>query len=169
MVTHVKDVVFPCPTAARPSGVKPAPQDDGPAVLLVEHRDEVYARLAADFAETGLTVVRATTAFQAIGLFARHNYDLVVANLDLLDQSGWLLAGKLHFIQESVCIWLYKPQKTPTDVSMAKFLRVDELLEYGGDLLCLSDAILDCLAGKPVCQRRPLSGHKPRSKALAAA
>ena len=102
--------------------------NDAPAVLLVEHRDEVYARLAADLADADLEVTRATTAFQALAVYARRPYDLVVANLDLPDQSGWLLAAKLHFIHASVNIWLYEPRKTPCHVSMAKFLRVDAIL-----------------------------------------
>jgi ActR/RegA family two-component response regulator len=130
-------------------------------VLLVEHRDEVFARLAADLSESGFAVVRATTASEALRLYARAKHMLVVANLSLPDQSGWLLAGKLHFISGDVRIWLYESEKTATDVAMAKFLRVDELLEYGGDLLGLSDAILDLLAGRQTAKsRRYLMGTK---------
>jgi hypothetical protein len=133
---------------------------------LIEFRDEVYARLAADFELSGFVVTRATTASEAIGLYAQTRHSLVVANLDLPDQSGWLLVGKLHFIEAGVLIWLYKPHKTASDISMAKNLHLDELLDYGGDLLDLSDAILDLLAGRPLhapCPNlfaaRPGKGH----------
>ena len=140
-----------------------------PTVLLVEHRDEVFARVAADLGESGYTVVRATTASEALGLYARTKHTFVLANLSLPDQSGWLLAGKLHFISGDVRIWLYESEKTATDVAMAKFLRVDELLEYGGDLLGLSDAILDLLAGRQKARsRRYLTGAKPATARAAA-
>jgi hypothetical protein len=144
-----------CRLSSQPATGCPA---TSPSVLLVEHRDEVYARLAADLAEAGFKVGRARTAREAMQFYARSKHALVVANLDLPDQSGWLLAGKLHFIQEGVRMWLYEPRKTATDVSMAKFLRVDELLEYGGNLIGLSDAILDCVAGTP---RRTPSPQRP--------
>jgi hypothetical protein len=106
-------------------------------------------------------VVRAITASEALSLCASTHYTLIIANVSLPDQSGWLLVGKLHFVRGTLRIWLYESEKTASDVSMAKFLCVEELLEYGGDLLGLSDAILDLLAGRQAAKpRRYLMGAK---------
>ncbi len=114
--------------------------------LLVEHRDEVYARLAADMAATGMRVVRATTAVEALKSFGRCEPDQVVANLDLPDQSGWLLACKLRFCQPDIHVWLYQSDASDYDGGMAKYLQVNEVLNYGGDLLGLSETIVEMIA-----------------------
>lgn len=121
-------------------------EPDRVRILLVEQRDEVFARLAADAAEEGFRVVRATTAHEAVEHYAQHPFTLVVANLDLPDQSGWLLAAKLHFVDLTAAVWLYEPALSDMHVAMAKFLRVDELFAYGGDLFSLVDAITARLA-----------------------
>ncbi len=120
---------------------------DRARILLVEHRDEVFARLAADLAGEGFRVIRATTAHEAVKHYAKHPFTLVVANLDLPDQSGWLLAAKLHFVDSGAAIWLYEPVRSNMHAAMAKFLRVDELFAYGGDLLGLADAVAARLRG----------------------
>lgn len=74
---------------------------------------------------------------------------LVVASLDHPDQSGWSLAGKLCFIDPDIRVWLYQACTERADGNMARLFRVDELLEYGGDLLGLSDAIIDLLTDQP--------------------
>lgn len=119
-------------------------------LLLVEPRDEVFARLAADLAEAGLRVVRAESAAGAIERLAIDAPCIVVVSRDAGEQSGWLVAAKLRLSQPAARIWVYLARKTAVEVSMARFLRVEELVAYHGDLFRLSDAILDCLAGCPV-------------------
>jgi len=123
-----------------------------PTVLLVEHRDEVFARLAADLALAGVRVVRAECALEAVWQYCTLRPKLVVANVDLPCQSGWLLAAKLGLAEPRAHTWLYKPWKNAADLAMAKFVRAEELLQYRGNLYTLSDAVLDCL---PVVPRLP--------------
>lgn len=135
-------------------------------ILLVEHRDEVFARLAADMAEGGFRVIRATTAHEAVEHYLRHYvkhlFTLVVANVDLPDQSAWLLAAKLHLVDPTAVIWLYEPARSNIHAAMARFLRVDELFAYAGDLLGLADAVAGRLAersdGQAAWYRRPAKG-----------
>ena len=122
----------------------PGPQP--PTVLLVEHRDEVFARIATDLAACGTRVIRAASAADALKLCGRYEPTWVIANVDLPDQSGWLLAGKLRFVDRRLRIWLYQPRSTSYDQGVAHYLRVDELLDYGGDLLGLSDTLIECMA-----------------------
>lgn len=119
-----------------------------PTALLVEHRDEVFARVATDMAEFGMRVIRANSAVEALKLFGTYEPAMVVANIDLPDQNGWTLAGKIRFIDADVRIWVYQPQSDPEDEGMAKWLEVDEMLDYGGDLLGLSEAIVDLMANR---------------------
>ncbi len=124
-----------------------------PTAVVAEPRDEVFARLATDMAEAGMRVVRAKTASEAIRHCASYQPTLIVANLDLPDQSGWLLAGKLRFVDPDVRVWLYQPQTTSYQKGMAKFLKVEELLDYGGDLLGLSETVIRLMAD----ERKPTS------------
>jgi len=116
-----------------------------PTAVLVEHRDEVFARIATDMAEFGLRVVRAKSAREAMLFCGTHEPVLVVANVDLPDHSGWLLAGKLRFIDRHNRIWLYQTQSSNYDLGMVNFLNVDQLLDYEGDLLGLSETIVDLM------------------------
>lgn len=117
-----------------------------PTALLVEHRDEVFARIATDIAQCGMRVIRATSAIEALKLFGTCQPTMVVANVDLPDQNGWMLAGKVRFIDSDVRIWVYQPASEPGDDGMAQWLEVDELLDYGGDLLGLSETIVQLMA-----------------------
>lgn len=117
-----------------------------PTVLLVEHRDKVYARLATDMSETGMHVVRAKTAVEALKLFGRCVPRYVVANLDLPDQSGWLLACKLRFCKPDIHVWLYQADSSSYDAAMTRYLQINEVLNYGGNLLGLSESIVELIA-----------------------
>jgi hypothetical protein len=79
-----------------------------------------------------LGIPRATTAHEVVRHYAEHPFTLVVANLDLPDQSGWLLAAKLNFVDPTAAIWLYEPVRSNMHAAMAKFLRVDELFSIRG-------------------------------------
>ncbi len=116
-----------------------------PLVLVVEHRDEVFARIATDVAQSGYYVLRAETAGEAMRLSGKFRPTLVIANSDLSDQSGWLMTAKLRFIDPEARIWLYLSETTPDDEGMARFLQLDELLAYGGNLLKLSEMVVDLL------------------------
>ncbi len=111
-------------------------------VLLVEHRDEVFARLAWDLADAGLQVRRVTCAAEASRECARFKPDVLAANVDLPDGSGWLLTAKLRLMSATPPIWLYVPWPSPDDAAMAKFVGADDLIVYCGDLFRLSDEIV---------------------------
>lgn len=118
-----------------------------PTALCVEHRDEVFARVATDMAKFGVRVVRAKSASEALALCGKYDPVLVIANVDLPDHSGWLLACKLRFIDSNTPIWLYQTRSSHYDHGMVKFLKVDELLDHDGDLLGLSDTIIELMSG----------------------
>lgn len=130
-----------------------------PNVVLVEGGDEEFARLATDFSTGGMNVLRARTASEALCLCGACLPGLVVANLALQDQSGWLLAAKLRFVDPNVPIWLYQPHSSRRDQSMAKMLQVEELLDYRGDLGSLSNMIIQLLQNRDPESGAETDGH----------
>ena len=141
-----------------------APKKKRPIAVVAEPRDEVFARLAADLAESGMQVVRAQTASEALRHYARCEPALMVANVDLPDQSAWLLAGKLRFVDPNVRIWIYQSQSSPYERGMASFLKIDELLTYGGDLLGLAETLVQLVEDQD-----RVANSIPNSEVLAAA
>lgn len=119
-----------------------------PTAILVEYRDEVFARIAADMTHLGMRVVRANSATEALKLCGAYRPSLVVANVDLPDQNGWLLAGKLQFVDQQIRIWLYQSNATSHAEGMGDIVRVHQLIDYDGDLLGLSDTIIRLLASR---------------------
>jgi len=122
------------------------PASKRPAVLIVEYRDEVYARLAADLAMAGLRVTRAVDAATAATRMTP-GLEIVIINADLPDQKGWVVAASARSMSPMPRIWLYKAWNSPIDVAHAHRVRSEELLEYRGELHVLSDAVLGCHAG----------------------
>jgi len=132
--------------------------DDGfRTVLLVEHRDEVFARLAGDFAAMGIWVERACSVAEAFRHFACCSPDLMIANAHMPCEGGWLLVAKLRLIRPTARIWLYSPRpswSSEYDHGLARFLEIAELIHYRGDLFLLAEEIRSRLVGLPTDIRR---------------
>lgn len=118
-------------------------------VLLMEYRDDVFARLAADFATRGIQTIRAKNGAQAIQQYVRRLSDVLIVNADHPHESAWLLTAKLHLTHPTARIWAYKRRLSDRDTATAGFLGVDELIEHDSDLRCLATEILDRLIGLP--------------------
>jgi len=123
-------------------------QETQPTVLLVEHRDEIFARIATDLAEFGVRVIRAKTATGALKLVDRYKPVLLVGNVDLPGQSGWLMTAKLRLFDQRIRVWLYRQRASDYGQEIAKILNVHELLAHHGDLLGLSQTIVDRMANR---------------------
>lgn len=115
---------------------------DVQAVLLVESRDDVFDRLARDLAAARVQVVRARSSTEAIGRYLRNPECLLVVNADKPGGSAWLLAAKLHLTHPAARIWAYQHRPLSFDLLAAKFLDVEELIEYRGDLSRLTCQIM---------------------------
>ncbi|MGM0488529.1 MAG: response regulator [Planctomycetota bacterium] len=133
------------------------PQPEMPVVLIIEHRDAVYQRLAEDLYHAGFHVKRACYATEGIVQHFMFAPDLVVANVDLPDQSGWLLTAKLRITEPRPHVWLYKSRASGSDMAKARFLGAEELLTYNS-LQQLSDAVFASLSGD-TSSRRAVVGH----------
>ncbi|MBX9792217.1 MAG: hypothetical protein K2Y37_25115 [Pirellulales bacterium] len=116
-------------------------------MLIVESRDEVFGRLAADLALCGLAIERAETSREAYAQLASRDADLVLANREFsTDESGWLLVSKWALDNKHRRIWLYTAWPTAFDEHWRTFTKVERLLYYGGDVWLLSELILAQLA-----------------------
>ena len=111
-------------------------------ILIVEYRDEVFARLAADLMEVGLHVERAVCATDVLRECSNSHADLLVVNVDLPNNSGWLLTAKLRLVSPTPRIWLYAPWPSPYEKAMTKFVGADDLITYRGDIYQLSAEIV---------------------------
>ena len=125
-------------------------------VLLVESRDDVFNRLAAVFVTAGLRVARAKSSSEAIRRYVRNPACLLVVNADQPDQSAWLLAAKLRLTHPVACIWVYSRHPSTSDVEVANFLMIDELIDYKDDVSCLVDEVLHRLFDSTVHEAQPI-------------
>lgn len=112
-------------------------------ILLVEYRDEVFARLADDLTTMGMWVERACSTAEAFRWIVGRSPDLVIVNADMPNGGGWLLAAKLRLSRPTARIWLYapRPRSFEYDHALARFLGVAELIHYQGDLFLLAEEI----------------------------
>lgn len=127
-------VLSHCSEAAEPK----ADSDAAVPLLLIEHRDEVFARLVADLRNFGCAVERAATVDDAVRCCRRQKMALILCYRDLPDESGWLIASKLRFIDPLTKIWLYAASFAAFDQIGAQYSGVEDLVYYKGDLASLS-------------------------------
>lgn len=139
-------------------------------VLVVEHRDEVFARIQADLAAWGIRVERATGAEEARRHYCRRPTGLILVHADLPDETGWLFACKLRLGRPAARIWVYTPRRTTKELVLAEFIGVEETIAYGGDLLRLAAEIVDRLvtSSLPIPPPfAPAERKSPRASCLA--
>ena len=110
--------------------------------LLVDHRDEVSARLISELEKAGVSVRHALSAGDASRIFRVAQFDLVVANVHLPDESGWLMACKFRLAVPALRILLYKAWVSADDEDWKTFLGLHRLVYYRGDLHKLATAIV---------------------------
>lgn len=136
--------------------ILPLPPSRGPqrvpcrTVLVVEYRDEVFARLATDLTEAGLRVERAVDVTDAAQAYLRDPAELLAVNVDLPDETGWLVAAKLRLLSASPVIWLYASWPSSDAMAMAEYVGADRLIGYEADLGRLSAAILSQMSILPM-------------------
>jgi len=114
-------------------------------VLIAEHRDEVFARLAADLRKAGYTVFRASRADQVCHMYSYGQIELVLYNFQLPRENIW--SKKLRLFDAYARIWLYVPNRATVD--QADVSHLDWVIYYQGDLFHLADQIQQNLAELP--------------------
>lgn len=110
-------------------------------VLIAEHRDEVFARLAGDLRECGYTVFRASCVDDVCRMYTYGQIELVLFNYQLPCDDIWLRARRLRVFDAYARIWLYVPSKTMLEPRHSGLHCIERVVEYAGDLLQLADEI----------------------------
>ena len=116
-----------------------------PVVVLVEHRDDVFARLKHCFTTAGVCVTRAKSSAGAIERYVKESADLLVVNADQTEGTAWLLAAKLRLTHPAARIWVYIRRPSTFDLDAANLLAIEELIEYGGRVADLQAQVQDRL------------------------
>jgi hypothetical protein len=111
-------------------------------VLLAEHRDEVFARLAADLTELGHTVFRVTRSDELPQLYGYVAPQLVLCSHELSGGSGWIAATRLQMYHAAARVWLYTPWVSDFDPTWTNISCVESVIYYRGDLWRLADAVV---------------------------
>ncbi len=105
-----------------------------PVILVVESRDDVYARLQEMLAEEGVAVERARCAASVPSRINRLQPDLILIHAELPYESGWLIACKLTFSHPGQNVWLYGAQDTERIGLRQHVCGVGAYVAYGGVL-----------------------------------
>ena len=103
-------------------------------VLVVEFRDEVYASLQTLLHDAGISVSRADSSSIVAGLVSRLVPDLILINVEMPDESGWVISSKLRLQRQTQPVWLYLAQAPPFVSHWKKFSGAEEVIDYEGTL-----------------------------------
>lgn len=109
-------------------------------VLIAEHRDEVFARLAGDLRECGYTVFRASCVDEVCRMYTYGQIELVLFNYQLPCDDIWLRARRLRVFDAYARIWLYAPAQATLGDRHTELKQIERVVEYG-DLFLLADQI----------------------------
>lgn len=98
-------------------------------LLLVESDDATAGKLVKDLHNGHLRVIRTRTAALAYQAVMERAFDLVIAAVNLPDESGWLLTCKLLSDDPQKRIWLYGAELEPRHHQMADFIGAERLVD----------------------------------------
>jgi len=121
---------------------------NGSLILIVDVRDDFFAGLASVAASVGLRVQRATSAEQATQLLSEELLDLIIANCEQPDESGWLMASKWCLTRMPRRVWLYQAWPAAFDSHWIELTKVEQILYHEGDLLALAERVRSQLASE---------------------
>ncbi len=110
-------------------------------VLLVEHRDEIFARLRFDLSRMGIGVYRAAYPEDVYRVHSRIPIELTISNSGLPQASLWLTTAKLRIQDPSARVWTYMVNPRPHEREWARLVGIERVLTYGGDLFELTESL----------------------------
>ena len=110
-------------------------------ILLVEHRDEIFARLHFDLSRLGIGVYRATNPEEVFRVHSRIPLELTISNSGLPQASLWLTTAKLRLQDPTARIWTYMANPSPQEREWARLIGIEKLLVSGGDLFELTETL----------------------------
>lgn len=117
------------------------PIQNGSRILIVDVRDDFFAGLASVAASEGLRVQRAASAGQATKQLSDGLPELIIANCEQPDESGWLMVSKWCLTRMPRRVWLYQAWPAAFDSHWIALTKVEQILYHEGDLLTLAEQV----------------------------
>ncbi len=135
------------------AGIHPTDQMKRPSsvVLIVEHQNRFYEVLERILVSRGLQVERAASAGEARQRLQHVSPDLILANCELPDESGWLMVGKWCLTRMSRRVWLYQGWPGAFDQEWADFTKVERILYHKDEVHALANRVRSQLAAERGC------------------
>uniref|UniRef100_A0A7C2P1A5 Uncharacterized protein n=1 Tax=Schlesneria paludicola TaxID=360056 RepID=A0A7C2P1A5_9PLAN len=110
-------------------------------MLLVEHRDVIFARLQRDLSRLGIGVYRATYPEDVFRVHSRIPIELTISNSGLPQASLWLTTAKLRIQSPSARVWSYTTNPDRQEREWARLVGIEKMFVYGGDLFELAESL----------------------------
>jgi DNA-binding response OmpR family regulator len=112
--------------------------------LVLAHTDIGFAaRTSRQFRLLGWDVYLARTGAEVRRLTQKLAPAVVVLDVDLADESGWLLCDKLHRAQSGPKVVLVAAELTPEHERLASFVGAAALLSQQDDISALVNEVLE--------------------------
>lgn len=121
---------------------------NGSQILIVDVRDDYFASLESVAASVGLCVQRAASAGQATQQLNDRLPDLIIANCEQPDESGWLMVSKWCLTRTPRRVWLYQAWPAAFDSHWIELTKVEQILYHEGDPLTLAEQVRNQLASE---------------------
>ena len=123
-------------------------------VLVVDHEPEVRAQVLAHLAEWGYEAQATKTAEEALRLIPHHRPDLVILDVAMPDQDGYLVCAKLkRFSQsrvEQIPVILCSLHASERDRHFGRYAGADDYILKPFDWPVLAQHIEDVLRRGPL-------------------
>lgn len=112
-----------------------------PRVLIIESRDDVYSRLRPVLEEADFEIERRDVGAMVTSTIECFEPDLILVSEDMPDESGWLIVCKLRQSRHHQPVWMYAARRPHLQADWKDVYGVDQVIEYGGMLVCLVQQI----------------------------
>lgn len=120
----------------------------GSRILIVDVRDDFFTGLASVAESEGLHVQRAASSGQATEQLCNGTLDLIIANCEQPDESGWLMVSKWCLTRAPRRVWLYQAWPAAFDSHWIELTKVEQIVYHEGDLLTLAERVRTQLASE---------------------
>jgi len=109
-------------------------RDAARTILVVGLPEDVFDAVAAEFDKAGFTVTHVRTAGEAYAKMACIAPCVIIANVELPDESGWLLAGKTGLSHPLTCIWLWDDSESSNCDEWAELISAEPIIHNAAEL-----------------------------------
>lgn len=115
-------------------------------ILLIEPAQTLSMPISNAVAAVGYTAALARTAIEATNRIRGQQFGLIIANLSLSDESGWLFVNKLRINDRRTPVWLFGRTPKLRLYRWAEFSLVERLIFYQDDTRQLINTLRSALS-----------------------